>query len=369
MYSAGFGSIVLRNHISGGIGHQRRHRSVPRAVTFQRERTWTTVTERNVMSVFELSDDVQNRLKEGYLEQLKHLPYPDAVVDLEEAAFSLLKKILPYEVQEALRGLLADVDAAPVVAIKGFPLEDNLPPALAMPVKREEHLFEAMMLGMGRFWGYCTNWKKPGKTLLIRDYVPMDVEGPGTHKHLSWHSDYPWLQPHAMVDVSIIFGVRQDKARAVKTGFASNLDIYRSLTSEEIQLLRSEPVQLVFPDRRDFQLAPLVALRGAAEDPEFHVSNFDVPTLGPAPAVLEGENEEVKAAYLRIGELASQHSHSIALEPGMFLINNNRRTLHCRTAAPFEPDGMGRWIMITSSSTAVQDPQARYLTMDGQLVP
>jgi hypothetical protein len=34
----------------------------------------------------------------GYLEHLKQLPYPDALPDLEEAAFSILKKILPPEV-------------------------------------------------------------------------------------------------------------------------------------------------------------------------------------------------------------------------------------------------------------------------------
>ncbi len=35
-------------------------------------------------------------------------------------------------------------------------------------------------------------------------------------------SDFPWAKPEAMVEVTIIAGVRQDKARAVKTEFASN---------------------------------------------------------------------------------------------------------------------------------------------------
>ncbi len=41
--------------------------------------------------------------------------------------------------------------------------------------------------------------------------------------------------------------------------------------------------------------------------------------------VVVAANEKAAASYLRVIELASQHSHSISLEPGMFLINNNMR--------------------------------------------
>jgi hypothetical protein len=40
---------------------------------------------------------------------------------------------------------------------------------------------------------------------------------------------------------------------------------------------------------------------------------------------LEAANEKVKAAYLKVGELADRYAHSIAVEAGMVLINNNKR--------------------------------------------
>lgn len=282
---------------------------------------------------------------------LKELSEKDAIGQFQEESHARLQQVLSREAELLLHNMVGNSKSSSVVLLKGFPVEDDLPPTLTKPpVKKNGFLAEAILYGLAHIWGKTATYKdmtpamlKPpvlGEVGTLKDLVTTDQS---SSMELKMHRDFALAPDTNIPEIRLIHCLRPDKARQVQTRVADGRDVVRQLDFKDVHLLRTFPVQFRTASGQQMGCSKLV-ITGSDEHPI--LSLLEIAFLGKGAYVTADDPAAVEA-YHRASDLAMRVAAGVKLEEGDVLCIHNGRALHARTESPHEADGYGRWLKVT----------------------
>ncbi|DBB00017.1 hypothetical protein WJX77_011072 [Trebouxia sp. C0004] len=132
---------------------------------------------------------------------LKELSEVDAIEQFQKESHARLQRVLSRQTESLLQNMVGNSKSSGAVLLKGFPVEDDLPPTLTKPpVKKNGFLAEAILYGLAHIWGKTATYKdmtpamlKPpvlGEVGTLKDLVTTDQS---SGMELNMHRDFGHL--------------------------------------------------------------------------------------------------------------------------------------------------------------------------------
>lgn len=321
-----------------------RIRARPRTVVVSKSAVAEPLTKTSI-PVVQLDAAAAQAYKQSVERELRELSCLEDTEKFEEESYLRLQQgLLTPEILRVLQNVHTDAASSSAVLLKGFPVEDDLPPTLTdPPIKKDGFLAEAVLYGLARVWGRAAGFQTVGGAGTLRDLVTANSTVFSSSTELMMHRDYGLVPDANVPDVRLIHCLRPDKARHVQTLVTDNRDIVDQLDPQDVHLLTTVPLVFKTGSGQQFGVAK-PTITGSAQMP--HVSLFDEGVLGEGSSITADDPAAVDA-YHRASDLAMKISAGVKLEEGDLLVVHNGRAVHARTESPIEPDGFGRWLKVT----------------------
>lgn len=269
---------------------------------------------------------------------------------------SLLSKVLPPEVIEALIKFRRKGNEDGVLLLRGLPIdEDGIGPtpnaSSAQPLEKQSYEAEMCLLGCSVILGEVFAFGSQYNGVLVQDLFPtladLDEQlGTGSKAFLDWHTEDAFHRLRA--DFLGLLCLRSDPSAA--TVFASvrrmNIpDLYKKVLFEENYFVDVDKAHS--EAKRDEQHPPVSILFGDYDDPYLR--------LDPMYMRAHPNNEEAKRALEYIVTNIPAAACQAVLQQGDLLFIDNYRVVHGRTAFQPKFDGRDRWLKRVSISMSIRE--------------
>ena len=129
----------------------------------------------------QLPPDAALEFKEALSERMGDIRWDENVDEFEKRAFETVLDTFPGNIIDAINAIgSGDLATSPALLLRGLPMEETLPtPTGESPIVREEQVIEALLFGIGRFFGHAMNIKETeGSSIsgLARDLLTKRCE-------------------------------------------------------------------------------------------------------------------------------------------------------------------------------------------------
>jgi hypothetical protein len=333
--------------------------TVAAATTMDKPHTVATSAQVQVPDV-QLPASFAAEFKRQFEGQQDGLNWMKDSATFEQKAKEVLDATCPTEVLQQLAKFTTDPAGPSALLLTGLPTEDDLPPTQGdPPIAKASQLTEALLFAFGALWGHAFGYEGMQDRGCVRDLIASNSNMYSSTTELLMHRDFGIAPEHYVPHLRLIYCMRPDKARQVKTLVCDNRALLKQLPEKDVQLLRNVPVKFYGPNNTSVG-GGKPTITGPNDDP--CVNLFDFGVFGDGAGVT-AEDPEAVEAYHRAAKLAWDLSAGVQLNEGQMLVINNNRATHARTKSPIEPDGYGRWLKVTHVRSDI-DPTNRYIPMN-----